>query len=146
MSHETPLSRIMMAAHAAQGLDERHAEVLQRAANAGIREYGVSLDTVGDTIKFKWLGVELTCQKRFVVHPRDSLMLEYPFTFVKGETETHVLSLYLNLDGEWFIDAGCTQRVRGGLRAGSDGLERIAVALLESALLQPLGSKTGKPV
>jgi hypothetical protein len=129
MSYETPLSKIMMAAHVVKDLDQRHAEVLERAATAGISEYGVSMDTDGETIKFKWLGIELTCHKRFVAHPRESLILEYPFTFVKGETETHVLSLYLNLDGEWFIDAGCTQRVRGGLRQGSDGMERIAVSV-----------------
>lgn len=99
------------------------------------------MDVDGDVIRFHWLGIELTCRRRFVVHPRDSLALEYPFVHVKGEKEVHIVSLFVNLDGEWFIDRDCTQRVRGGLRQGSDGTERVAIALLESPLMQPLGSQ-----
>lgn len=141
MNASSVQTKIYQAAYASHDLRESHAETLKHASAPGQSELGASLSTADGILKFEWLDVELSARVRFVVHPLESLVLEYPFTHVKGEKEMHVVSLFKNADGQWFRDAACTQRVRGALRQGNEGMEVIAAALLESPLMQPLEPK-----
>lgn len=141
MNTESTRNRIYQAAYAAAYLLERHAETLQTIGTPGQNELGAALSVEDGVIKFKWLEIEVTSRMRFVVHASESLVLEYPFTHIKGDKETHVVSLFKDASGIWYLDSACTQRLRGGLRQGSEGTEIIAAAMLDSSLVQPLGGK-----
>lgn len=132
----------MLAAHVAQSLNIRHAEVLQYVPTAGFPEYGVKFSVDGDSIKFDWLGVTLIAEARMVSHPENFLILEYPFVRVIGDVKKHVCSLFMDVEGTLFTDASCGKRIRGALRYGSDAVQLIAVSLLESSEMQPMTTST----
>lgn len=99
---------------------------------------GISISEKDSKIIFQWLGVELSAKHRIITLPEKNLAIEYPFKFIDGETETLICSVFMNEDGGFYSDAGCTAKLEGKLSPTGSAAHRIAQALLKSDVMKPL--------